>query len=72
MTLINAKVAATLNRIVSFDSSQNDLALVVLAAMFSIVIWAVAAWYFGIPTSESHADSGRNRRRNCFGRLFRR
>jgi PiT family inorganic phosphate transporter len=56
MTLINAKVAATLSRIVSFDSSQNDLALVVLAAaMFSIVIWAVAAWYFGIPTSESHA-----------------
>ena len=22
---------------------------------FSIVVWAVAAWYFGIPTSESHA-----------------
>ncbi len=31
-------------------------ALVALcAALFSIVIWAVAAWYFGIPTSESHA-----------------
>ena len=23
--------------------------------MVSIVVWAVAAWYFGIPTSESHA-----------------
>ena len=25
------------------------------AALFAIVLWAVAAWYFGIPTSESHA-----------------
>jgi PiT family inorganic phosphate transporter len=25
------------------------------AALFAIVIWATAAWYFGIPTSESHA-----------------
>ena len=23
--------------------------------MFAIVLWATAAWYFGIPTSESHA-----------------
>jgi len=56
MTLINAKVAATLSNIVSFGSDQNHLALVVLAAaMFAIVIWSTAAWYFGIPTSESHA-----------------
>ena len=26
-----------------------------LAAMTAIVIWATVAWYFGIPTSESHA-----------------
>ena len=25
------------------------------ASLFSIVVWSVAAWYFGIPTSESHA-----------------
>lgn len=25
------------------------------AAMASIVLWAAAAWWFGIPTSESHA-----------------
>jgi PiT family inorganic phosphate transporter len=56
MTLLNAKVAATLSKIVNFGESESDVALVVLAAaMFSIVIWAVAAWYFGIPTSESHA-----------------
>jgi len=56
MTMVNAKVAATISNMVSFGSDENHLALVVLsAAMFAIVLWAVAAWYFGIPTSESHA-----------------
>ena len=33
-----------------------QLSLIALcAAMAAIVIWATAAWYFGIPTSESHA-----------------
>lgn len=31
-----------------------DLA-VVAAAMLAIVVWSTAAWYYGIPTSESHA-----------------
>ena len=35
---------------------DSHLALIALcAAMAAIVIWATAAWYFGIPTSESHA-----------------
>jgi PiT family inorganic phosphate transporter len=41
---------------VDFGPSGSYQSLVVLsAAMFAIVVWAVAAWYFGIPTSESHA-----------------
>ena len=63
MTIFNAKVAATLSNIVDFSrvpantsGNTDHLALVVLAAaMFAIVLWAVAAWAFGIPTSESHA-----------------
>jgi PiT family inorganic phosphate transporter len=56
MTIFNAKVAATLSNIVAFKPEESNLALVVLAAaMFAIVLWATAAWYFGIPTSESHA-----------------
>lgn len=55
MTLLNAKVAATISNMVNFDA-HPDYALVALcAALFAIVIWAVAAWVFGIPTSESHA-----------------
>ncbi|MBM3333747.1 inorganic phosphate transporter, partial [Candidatus Sumerlaeota bacterium] len=29
--------------------------LTVGAAMVGIVIWSTAAWYFGLPTSETHA-----------------
>lgn len=60
MTMFNAKVAATLSNIVDFEADGfagggNTELIVLAAAMFSIVLWAVAAWFFGIPTSESHA-----------------
>ena len=56
MTVISPKVADTLSKIIVIQKGQEEDALVVLAAaMFAIVIWATAAWYFGIPTSESHA-----------------
>ncbi|HIZ53846.1 anion permease [Enterococcus eurekensis] len=56
MTFFNAQVAETISNIVSFDSQGIQSAQIALAAsLFAIVVWAVAAWYFGIPTSESHA-----------------
>ena len=56
MTLFNAQVAETISNIVSFEGQGVQAAQVALAAsLFSIVVWAVAAWFFGIPTSESHA-----------------
>lgn len=57
MTIFNAQVAETISNIVSFEAQgQVDVAHIALAAaLFSIVVWTVAAWYFGIPTSESHA-----------------
>lgn len=55
MTMVNSTVAMTITNMVNFQG-QNENALIALcAALFAIVIWAVAAWYFGIPTSESHA-----------------
>src|SRR5690606_28855534 len=35
------------------DAQASTIAL--CAALFAIVLWATGAWYFGIPTSESHA-----------------
>ena len=57
MTYFNAQVAETISNIVTFDSggSFRVSQIALAAALFSIVVWTVAAWYFGIPTSESHA-----------------
>jgi len=59
MTLVNAKVAETITKMVRFDapgaSTVNQPLIVLAASLAAIVMWATAAWYFGIPTSESHA-----------------
>lgn len=35
------------------DSQQSLIAL--MAAMVAIIVWGTVAWYFGIPTSQSHS-----------------
>ncbi len=55
MTLVNTTVAMTIKNMVNFDGNTGDATVALCAALFAIIIWAVAAWYFGIPTSESHA-----------------
>ncbi|GAQ01599.1 inorganic phosphate transporter [Companilactobacillus pabuli] len=55
MTIFNAQVAETISNIVSFDGAGNTSQIALAASLFAIVTWAVAAWWFGIPTSESHA-----------------
>ena len=55
MTLINSTVAQTIFNIVDFGSDSKISLIALAAAMSAIVIWAVVAWKFGIPTSESHA-----------------
>ena len=55
MTLLNSKVAATIYKMVDFRGNTDDAIVALCAALFAIVIWATAAWWFGIPTSESHA-----------------
>ena len=55
MTIINASVAMTIYNMVDFGGDAEKSLMALCAAMAAIVIWATAAWYFGIPTSESHA-----------------
>ncbi|MCI9547661.1 MAG: inorganic phosphate transporter [Oscillospiraceae bacterium] len=47
-------VADTMGELVAFSSPQATAAAL-NAALLSIVLWAAAAWRFGLPTSESHA-----------------
>lgn len=55
MTIINKTVAETIYHMVDFGLDAHAALVGLCAAMVAIVIWAVVAWIFGIPTSESHA-----------------
>lgn len=55
MTLASTAVAATIYKMVDFRGDQRAALIALAAAMFGIVVWGVVAWFFGIPTSESHA-----------------
>jgi PiT family inorganic phosphate transporter len=55
MTLLNQKVAETIFKMVDFHGNTHEALYALCAALVAIVAWAVAAWRFGIPTSESHA-----------------
>ena len=55
MTVLNASVASTIYNMVDFHGDTDEALIALCAALFAIVLWATAAWWFGIPTSESHA-----------------
>ena len=55
MTGLNSSVAQTIYNIADFGDDTQTALVALCAAMTAIVLWAVVAWYFGIPTSESHA-----------------
>ena len=55
MTALNARVAMTVYSMVDFGGDAHSASVALCAALFAIVAWAAGAWFFGIPTSESHA-----------------
>ena len=55
MTHVNASVASTISNMVDFGADTSTALVALCAALFSIVVYSVAAARFGIPTSESHS-----------------
>lgn len=55
ITAVNVSVAETVYSIASFGGGREAALTALCAAMAAVVLWAAAAWRFGIPTSESHA-----------------
>lgn len=55
MTIISPRVATTIYNMVDFGGNTHEASVGLCAALVAIVVWATAAWWFGIPTSESHA-----------------
>ena len=55
ITMISSTVAETLHSIANFGDNTGQALIALCAGLVAIVLWAVLAWFFGIPTSESHA-----------------
>lgn len=55
MTLLSPRVARTITQMVDFGNDPIKATLALSAAMLAVVVWALIAFAFGIPTSESHS-----------------
>lgn len=55
MSVANTSVAYTIYHIADFGDNPHRALIALCAALTAIIVWAVCAWLFGIPTSESHA-----------------
>ncbi len=73
MTMINTNVVVTISNMVDFGGDPHAASVALMGALASIVIWATAAWYFGIPHQrKSRADCRFNRFRGGVSGQFRR
>ena len=55
MTSISSKVAETVFNIVNFGDNVSNNLITLCSGLIGIVTWCLLAWYFGIPTSQSHS-----------------
>lgn len=55
VTAFSPGVAHTLFSIARFGDHRTQAISALCAALCAVVLWAVLAWRFGVPTSESHA-----------------
>jgi phosphate/sulfate permease len=57
--LISTKVAATVGKgIIATPAHNNSGLVLVLAALLGAIAWNLGTWYFGLPSSSSHALIG--------------
>ncbi len=55
ITMVSSAVAKTIFNMVDFGGNNHAALVALAAAMVAIIVWGVAAWWFGIPTSQSHS-----------------
>lgn len=55
MGLVNTSVMNSVGNITMLVGADGRAIPLLCSALVSIIIWAIVAWSFGIPTSESHA-----------------
>jgi PiT family inorganic phosphate transporter len=52
---LNNAVANTIFKMVDFGGDSHTAIVALFAAMVAIIVWGITAWYFGIPSSQSHS-----------------
>ena len=55
VSLVTSAVAHTIFNMVDFGGNSQQALISLTAAMIAIIVWGAAAWWFGIPTSQSHS-----------------
>ncbi len=55
ISLVSSAVANTIFKMVDFGGDAHSATVALMAAMIAIIVWGATAWYFGIPTSQSHS-----------------
>ena len=55
VSLVTSAVAHTIFNLVGFGGNSQQALIALTAAMIAIIVWGAAAWWFGIPTSQSHS-----------------
>ncbi len=58
MFVFEPKVANTISKIVHINASDPAFVWVVLSGLLGAIIWDLITWWFGLPTSSSHALIG--------------
>lgn len=55
ISFVSSAVAETVFSMVDFGGDSQKALIALMAAMVAIIVWGVTAWWFGIPTSQSHS-----------------
>lgn len=55
ISFISSAVAETIFTMVDFGDDAHSAIIALMAAMVAIIVWGATAWWFGIPTSQSHS-----------------
>jgi PiT family inorganic phosphate transporter len=58
MFVFPAAVANTISKIVEIDPNDSIFVYVVLAGLMGAIVWDLLTWWWGLPTSSSHALIG--------------
>ncbi len=58
MFIFAPKVADTISKIVIVDAADPAFVYVVLCGLLGAIVWDLLTWFFGLPTSSSHALIG--------------